>query len=201
MSSCSRVWFGVPVVVVSSSSSPCRRPPVVVVLPSSLFFRLHCSSVVVVLPSSHPPVIVLLSLSSSHRCHPPVVIFLPLSSSSRFRLPPVPVVVPQSLSSLLSSSLSCCCPLLLFPSCPLSSFPSCCRHSPVVFVPPFLPREQLLAAVVRGAVVVFVPVVLLFGRPHPRSTRCPPCEQWLAAVGAGAGYWVAFLVVPLLSFP
>ena len=83
------------------------------------------------------------------------------------------------------------------------------RHhcSPVIFAPLFPPHEKLLTAVAWGAVtlvvvvvvvVVFVPVILSFGCPRPRSTRCPPCEQWLAAVGAGAGCWVAFLVVALL---
>ena len=177
------------VVLPSLSSSHYHRPPIIVFLLSSLSSHRHLPPVVVVVPQSLSS---LPSLSLSHRC--PSLSF-PSHPSLSF---------PSRPSSLFPSR-----PLLLFPSrplssipsCPLSSFPSHRHRSPVIFIPPFPPREQLLTAVVQGAVVVFVPVVLSFGRPCPRSTCCPPCEQWLAAVGAGAGYWVAFLVVPLLSFP
>ena len=78
-SSCSRAWFGVPLVVVPSwSSSCCGHPSIVVILPSWSSSRCRCS----------PVVVIFLSSSFFRRCRPPIVVVVVPSSSSSCRRRP-----------------------------------------------------------------------------------------------------------------
>jgi hypothetical protein len=122
-------------------------------------------------------VVVVVSPSSPRRFDP--VLQITLRAGARRRGVGAVVSPPPSLSLVSSSSLALLLPVSTPRAVARSGGWGCCvlLVVPVMVPAPVVPRRPSLSAV---------------------STRDPPCEQWLAGLGAGAG---SLLVVGVLMCP